>query len=125
MEKMIHDNQLQENVILLGKKDNPYPYMKNCDIYVQPSKKEGFGLTVAEAKILKKIIVCTNFNTASELITNKYDGLIVDQSAEAVYKGIIKYINDSNFKYTICKTLNINESYNSIKEIEKINSLIS
>ena len=125
MEKMIHDNQLQENVILLGKKDNPYPYMKNCDIYVQPSKKEGFGLTVAEAKILKKIIVCTNFNTASELITNKYDGLIVDQSAEAVYKGIIKYINDSNFKDTICKTLNINESYNSIKEIEKINSLIS
>lgn len=52
--------------------------MKECDIYVQPSKKEGGGLIVFEAKILKKMIVCTNFNTGTELVTNKYDGLIVD-----------------------------------------------
>lgn len=41
-------------------------------------KKRGGGLIVFEAKILKKMIVCTNFNTGTELVTNKYDGLIVD-----------------------------------------------
>lgn len=82
-------------------------------------KKRGGGLIVFEAKILKKMIVCTNFNTGTELVTNKYDGLIVDQSAEAVYREFIEYINDSDFKDSIYKTLNINESYNCIKDIEK------
>jgi glycosyltransferase involved in cell wall biosynthesis len=77
IESLIIENNLKDTFILLGKKQNPYPYMKNCDLYVQPSRKEGFGLTVAEAKILRRPIVCTNFNTANELICNYEDGLIV------------------------------------------------
>ena len=64
IKKLIIKNELTNEFILLGKKDNPYPYMRSCDIYVQPSRKEGFGLTTIEAKILKRPIVCTNFNTS-------------------------------------------------------------
>lgn len=124
MQTMIRENNLQNNFILLGKKDNPYPYMKNCDIYVQPSKKEGFGLTVIEAKILKKPIICTNFNTAEELINNEIDGLIVDKNEEAIYKGITKFIEDKEFMDSIKKYINNKQNYNSTKEINKINMLI-
>lgn len=124
LEEMIHELGLQEEFILLGKKINPYPYMKNCDIYVQPSRNEGFGLTVIEAKILKKPIVCTNFNTSKEIINNGINGLIVDMSEQEIYKGIKSYIDDKNLMKKVQINLNNEESYNSIEEIEKIYSII-
>lgn len=122
--QLILKNNLKENFILLGKKDNPYPYMKNCDIYVQPSKKEGFGLTVVEAKILKKPILCTNFNTAKEIIKNEYDGLIVEQSAKDIYLGLKRYIDNSGIYKRISDNLNNDKTYNSVKEIKKIENII-
>lgn len=124
LDKLIADNDIQDCFILLGKKENPYPYMKNCDIYVQPSKKEGFGLTVVEAKILKKHIVCTNFNTAKELINNEEDGLIVKQNEEDLYYGIKRYLTEENLRNKIAHNLQKNEAYTSVKEIEKIYGIL-
>lgn len=124
IESLIMENDLKDTFILLGKKQNPYPYMENCDLYVQPSRKEGFGLTVAEAKILRRPIVCTNFNTANELICNYEDGLIVGMDEKEVYLGIKKYIEDTSFKEKIENNLKNKESYSSISEIEKIYNLI-
>lgn len=124
LEKLISDYDVEEEFILLGKKENPYPYMKNCDIYVQPSKKEGFGLTVIEAKILKKLIVCTNFNTSKELINNDIDGLIVEHDEKDLYLSITKYIKDDKLKVNILKNLNKNKQYNSVDEIKKIDNMI-
>lgn len=56
LQELIDRYELKDCFVLLGKKLNPYPYMENCDIYVQTSLKEGFGLTVSEAKILKKLL---------------------------------------------------------------------
>ncbi|CAM2076855.1 MAG: Glycosyl transferase family 1 domain-containing protein [uncultured Clostridium sp.] len=122
--RLISEFGLSEYFILLGKKDNPYPYMKTCDLYVQPSKKEGFGLTVAEAKILKVPIVCTNFNTAKELISNNIDGLIVEINENDIYNGIKKYIINTNFIAKIKKNLYMQEPYNSVEEIKKIYNLL-
>lgn len=124
IECLISEYNLTDNFILLGKKDNPYPYMKLCDIYVQPSKKEGFGLTVVEAKILGRPIVCTNFNTANELISNEIDGIIVKMNENSVYEGIRKYIDDINFKIRILNNLAGNERYNSTNEVYKFNCLV-
>ena len=119
MKQLILENEVEDCFILLGKKDNPYPYMKNCDIYVQPSKREGFGLTVVEAKILKKPILCTNFNTASEIINNKHDGIIVDKNEEALYRGLKMYIDDLKLKEDILHNLNSENQYSSVSEIKK------
>lgn len=124
IEQLIKDYEIEEYFILLGKKENPYPYMKNCDIYVQPSKKEGFGLTVIEAKILGKPIVCTNFNTAKELINNECDGIIVNYNEEDLYKGIKKYIDNKDLRKQIENKLKALEAYNSMNEIDKIYNLI-
>ncbi|SDM78263.1 glycosyltransferase [Bacillus sp. OK048] len=125
IETFINDLGMNEEFILLGKKENPYPYMKNCDIYVQPSKKEGFGLTVIEAKVLKRPIVCTNFNTADELINNEVDGLVVGHNEQDIFLGIKRYLDDINFKNNILKTLMNEKPYSSVGEIDKIYKLIS
>lgn len=124
IEKLIESNNITNEVILLGSKDNPYPYMKNCDIYAQTSRKEGFGLTVVEAKILKKPIVCTRFTSAKEIINDGIDGLIVDIDENSIFKGIKRYIEDINFKKAIQFNLNKVKEYNSINEINRIIKLV-
>jgi len=124
LESLIEEYSLFDNFILLGNKINPYIYMKNCDIYVQTSLKEGFGLTVCEAKILKKPIVCTDFPTAKEIINNNIDGLIVKHEINSIYDGILKYINDTEGKFHIVKNLNNQKQYNSLDQIEKFYRLL-
>ncbi|WP_394186458.1 glycosyltransferase [Metabacillus halosaccharovorans] len=124
LQQLIKKFDLNEYFVLLGKRLNPYTYMKNCDIYVQTSIKEGFGLTVCEAKILKRPIVCTNFPTAKEIITHEEDGLIVEHDIQSIYYGIKKYLANDNFKENIIKQLNLIESYSSVNEVEKFYDLV-
>lgn len=122
--KMIKEYEIDDTFILLGSRDNPYPYMKKCNLYVQPSRKEGFGLTVVEAKILKKPIICTNFNTAKEIINNEIDGLIVNMNSEELFNGIIKMMEDSKFRSRIQYNLDNDKEYNSMSEINKLYELV-
>lgn len=75
--KLIAEYGVEDCFTILGRKANPYPYLKNCDIYVQPSRHEAFGLVVLEAKILQKPIVCTDFDGADEQIDHGKNGMIV------------------------------------------------
>lgn len=52
---LVENKNLHSKFILLGRKNNPYPYIKNCDLYVQPSRHEGYGLAVLEARTLKSL----------------------------------------------------------------------
>ncbi|MGG3582643.1 MULTISPECIES: glycosyltransferase [Priestia] len=124
LQDLIDKYKLNDQFILLGKKLNPYTYMKSCDIYVQTSSKEGFGLTVCEAKILQKPIICTNFPTAKEIINNNVDGLIVDHNINSIYNGITKYIDDNNFMKEVIKELNSLEPYSSVDQLEKFYELV-
>lgn len=90
--------KLEENIKLMGRKENPYGYFKTCDIYVQPSFEEGYGITVAEAKIFCKPIVITNFGTAKEHIINGENGYIVDFNGKELSNAILKIINDSKIE---------------------------
>jgi len=124
LQELIDKYQLNDYFILLGKKINPYVYMRNCDIYVQTSIKEGFGLTVCEAKILKKPIVCTNFPTAKEIINHDMDGQIVNHDVESIYKGIIRYIDEFRFKEKINRNLHSTEPYTSVNQVKKFYEII-
>lgn len=61
---------IEKNIVFLGLQKNPYPYMRDCDVYVQPSQHEGFCITLAEAKIFNKPIVATDFTGAREQLEN-------------------------------------------------------
>ncbi|MCM3650420.1 glycosyltransferase [Metabacillus litoralis] len=124
LQKLIEEYELQDYFIFLGKKVNPYIYMRNCDIYVQTSIKEGFGLTVSEAKILKRPIVCTSFPTAKEIIQNEVDGLIVEYDIESIYNGVKKYLDEKSFKEKVLKKLDSTEPYSSVNQINNFYNLI-
>jgi glycosyltransferase involved in cell wall biosynthesis len=83
---------MEGHVILLGKKDNPYPYIKACDIYVQPSRYEGKSVTVREAQVLCKPVVVSNYPTAKSQIKDGVDGIIVPQDNDGCADGISRAI---------------------------------
>lgn len=91
----IAESDMDEHVIILGKKENPYPYMKACNIYVQPSRYEGNAVTVREAQILCKPVVVTDYPTASSQIQDGLDGVIVPLDNEGCAKGMAALITDS------------------------------
>jgi glycosyltransferase involved in cell wall biosynthesis len=69
-ETLIKKARVKNDFILLGTKTNPYPFMKQCDLYVQPSRHEGYCITLSEAKTFHKPIVSTDFTGAREQIIN-------------------------------------------------------
>lgn len=114
---------MEEHVKILGKKDNPYPYMKACDIYVQPSRFEGKAVTVREAQILEKPVVITDYATSSSQLEAGVDGLIVPMDNLSVAKGIRDLIEDKDLQEQLkanCRT----RSYGNENEIEKLYVLI-
>ncbi|SKB95987.1 Glycosyltransferase involved in cell wall bisynthesis [Soonwooa buanensis] len=125
LEEKIKSSNLTANFYLLGADPNPYPYMKACDIYVQTSLFEGLGLTVIEAAILHKPIVCTDFPTAHGILKHNETGLIVDMNAEAVAHHIERLIVDRDLSQRFVRNLENNSSLDKETSLVKINELFS
>ncbi|XLP20239.1 glycosyltransferase [Bacillus toyonensis] len=114
---------LQDKFVLLGKKINPYSYIKACDIYVQPSRYEGKAVTVREAQILKKPVLITNFSTAKSQLENGVDGYICPMGIKGIVEGIKKMIDDVEFRNEIVNNVS-KKNYGNEIEVEKIYRLI-
>lgn len=121
---MIDKLQLWDDVILLGLKTNPYPYMRLCDVYVQPSRFEGFGLTIAEAKILGKPVVSTNFKVVYDQITNEKNGLISEMDATSLGNQIIRMITDEALRQRIIANVKAEENITYKTEWVKVERLL-
>ena len=92
--ELITRYSLENMIEILGKRDNPYPYMKMCDLYMQPSRYEGKAVTVVEAQILAKPILITNYPTAHSQVVGEVDGEICELSIEGIANGIEKFYRD-------------------------------
>ena len=88
----IKEAGMEERVILLGKKENPYPYIKACDLYVQPSRYEGRAVTVTEAQLLGKPVVITNYPTAASQFKKDMNSIIVPMDNQSCAEGILSVI---------------------------------
>ena len=105
LENLVESHSLQDNFKILGLRENPYPYVKKADIYVQPSRYEGKSIAIDEAKILTRPIVVTNFSTANDQIENGIDGLIVDMKPKDIANGIEILIHDTELKCNLASNL--------------------
>lgn len=94
IEKKIEEYELKDIVILLGTKTNPYRFYKDATIYVQTSRHEGFGITIAEAKVFKLPIVSTDVAGAREQLKEKNE-IIVQFAPDELAKGIKKLLEKS------------------------------
>lgn len=123
IKEKIKEERMEEYVFLLGKKTNPYPYIKACDFYIQPSRYEGKAVTVREAQILCKPVIITNFKTAASQLVDGFDGVIVPIDNESCANGIVEFIKNKELQKTIIKNLNENDYSNSY-EVNKIYELM-
>jgi glycosyltransferase involved in cell wall biosynthesis len=98
MQQAINEANLQNNMILLGAKSNPYPYFKEADISATLSYYEGLCGAVNEAKILGKVVIATEFSGIYEQIVNEQSGLIVKNSEDAIYEGMKRLLLDSELR---------------------------
>jgi glycosyltransferase involved in cell wall biosynthesis len=114
---------MQNHFFLLGKKANPYPYIKACDFYIQPSRYEGKAVTVLEAQILQKPVVITRFATSSSQLQDKIDGVIVSMDNELAAGDIADFIRNKEKQNILIKNMK-NKNYGNEIEIEKIYKLI-
>lgn len=119
----IAEEGMEEYVIMLGKKDNPYPYILQCDVYVQPSRYEGKSIAVREAQILGKPVVITNYPTASSQINNNIDGIIVPLDNEGCAQGITDFLMNKDRINKIISNLK-NNSFSNESEINTLYNLI-
>lgn len=118
----IREYNMEQNVVLLGKKLNPYPYIKNCDIYVQPSRFEGKSVTVREAQILGKPVIITNYASADSQIKDGIDGIIVPMDNEGCAEGIYQSLGNKALLEEISENCQ-NRDYTNKEEITKIYDL--
>lgn len=114
---------MQEYVLLLGKQENPYPYILACDFYMQPSRFEGKSVTVREAQLLCKPVVITNYPTAKSQVTHGKDGFIVPLDNKLCANGIAEVLNNSKAVDSCIQNLRVNDFSNRC-EIMKIERLV-
>ena len=121
LEELINQYKLENNIKLLGKKDNPYIHLKQADLFVLSSISEGFGLVIIEAFLCGTPVLSVDVASAKELIEAKY-GIISENNIEGLYKELKNILLNKETLKKIRKNL---ENYNYsnekiIQEIEKI-----
>lgn len=114
---------MQDRVIILGKKDNPYPYMRACDLYVQPSRYEGKAVTVREAQLLGKPVVITNYATSASQLEDGVDGVIVPMDNVGCAVGIAALLRDPARMQQLSENC-AKRDYTNSAEVEKIYALM-
>ena len=110
---LAREMRVEDSVKFLGIRENPYPYIKQCDIVVQTSRFEGKSIVLDEAKIMKKPIVVTNYSTVHDQIIAGKEGMIVEISSEAIADGIIRMYQNNEERTVIIDFLNQNNYGNS------------
>jgi len=121
---LIKKYHLEKNVILLGKKINPYPYMKAANIYVQPSRYEGKAVTVGEAQILGKPVLITNYPTAKSQVAHGQNGYICMLSAIGIAEGIRTLVENEPLRKTL-STNCLEQDFSNKSELEKLYKFIN
>lgn len=112
--KLAEKLSISDRIVFLGTQTNPYGFMRDCDIYMQPSRHEGFCITLAEALCFSNPIVATDFTGAKEQLEHRANGIVTGMSAEDIAKGLRKAItsepiaiSEPLFRNDISKLLNL------------------
>ena len=119
----IAQERMEGHVTVLGKKENPYPYFKACDVYAQPSRYEGKCVSVVEAQMMHKPVVITAYATAGSNLRDGIDGLIVPQEPDECVKAMAAFLQDRAMQQRLAENT-LHYDYAKANEIQKIYRLM-
>ncbi len=123
IQSAIAEHGMEDSVVILGKKDNPYPYIKKCDVYAQPSRYEGKAVTVLEAQILGKPVIISDYATASSQLCDGVDGIIAPMDDDGFARALYNLICDKE-KLSMLAANCLERDYSEKEAAEKLVSLI-
>lgn len=116
LNQLILDLKLDNNIYLLGLRENPFPLIKNSDCFVLPSNHEGQPMTLFEAMILEKMIIATDIIGSRSVLEGR-TGYLVENSVDGVAEGLINYLENKYPLITFDITEYQNESINRFYKI--------
>ena len=114
---------MADRVVLLGKQANPYPFIRQCDVYVQPSRYEGKSVTVREAQMLCRPVAVTAYPTAASQVRHGYDGVIMPMDNAGCAEALADFIRNKELQQKITANLAIGD-YGNTGEVDKIYSIL-
>ena len=94
MEQMILEKGLNDYIVITGFQNNPYPYMGNCDVYIQPSRAEMYPLTILEALILKKLVISTKTAGGKYILEKHQCGILIEDPVKDISEFILDLSNN-------------------------------
>lgn len=119
----IREAGMEDRVMILGKKDNPYPYIRACDLYVQPSRYEGKAVTVREAQTLSKPVIITDYTTSGSQLEDGVDGIIVPMDNAGCAAGIAALLRGPERMRALAEAC-ARRDYTNAEEVRKIYGIL-
>lgn len=123
LEKMIEENQLQNRIVLLGSKMNPFPYEKQCDIFLLPSHYEGKPMAVTEAQILGLVPCVTAYSAAKEQVSHMVDGIVMENDNESI-RTTLKQILDGDIDIGRLKRKVAETDYSNVNDMRYVMEIL-
>ena len=120
----IEESKMENRVIVLGKRENPYSYISDCDLYVQPSRYEGKAVTVREAQMLGKPVIITDFPTSKSQLKDGFDGLIVPLDNDKCADAISALLLDCELMNRLSENCR-NNDYTNSNEVQKLYKILN
>ncbi len=123
LEQQISQCDVRDCFILLGARNNPYPYIQNASVIVQPSRYEGKSMLLDEAKILARPIIATNYSTVRDQITNTQEGMIVEMNPASLADAVETMQSDQSHATTYSAYLAPHD-YGNTYELARLYALL-
>ncbi len=114
---------LDEYIVYLGMRANPYPYLKQADLYVHPSLYEGKSIALDEAKLLCKPIVVTNFSTVRDQFQDRTNASICRMEPASIASAVEELLGDAALRTSYVQYLQAHQTDNT-SEVNKIYAMV-
>lgn len=123
IEQLIKEKQVEDCLVLTGRKSNPYPYIALADAMILTSVFEAHPMVANESFILGTPVVSANFPSAAESVVNMQNGILCENSAEGIYQGVKQVLDDPSLLDTLNKNLS-NFRYDNAAIVKQVEDLI-
>lgn len=123
LKSMIVEYGLEKNIKLLGMQKNPYPFFKNMSMFFLPSIWEGKPMVVTEAFMMGLPALVTEYSSAREQVRDGIDGIVVENSEQGIYNGLLKIIEHPEMISELKKNVLVTD-YSNVEEMKKVEALI-
>lgn len=114
---------LTEDFILYGAVNNPYPFMKQADIYVHASRFEGKSIAIQEAQILGKPMVVSDCSGNREQVCHGKDGLMCGLTPDSLAENIMLLLEDEALRGKLGAAA-AKKNADAAEEIQKLLSML-